>query len=91
MDGKALTNPKALADHLPELTYFRRALRRVDWEVYGRIMEKVTRHEDAYSNSPSFDPAVALFLCVLIENEKEIQALKREMILRDYVEEGMED
>ena len=62
----------------------------MDWEAYGRIMKKMKRHDDACSNAPSFDPAAALFLCVLIENEKVIQALKREMVLRGYVEEGME-
>jgi len=90
MDGEVLPNPKALTDHLPELAIFRRALRRVDWDSYDRIMKKVKRHEDACLNSPSFDPAAALFLCVLIENEKEIQALKREIAVRTHEENMIE-
>ena len=89
MGREAQPNHKPLTDHLPELAIFRRALRRVDWEAYGRIMKKGERHADSISSFP--DPTTAVFLAILIENEKAIQALKREMILRGYVEEGMKD
>ena len=62
----------------------------MDWEAYDRIMKKVKRHADACLNSPTFDPAAALFLCVLIENEKEIMALKRQIGVRTYEENMIE-
>ena len=63
----------------------------MDWEAYERIMKKAERHADTVSTSSLPHHSEAVFLCILLENEKEIRALKREMALRGYVEEGMED
>jgi hypothetical protein len=59
-----------------ELADFRRALRGEDRAAFDSLMNKARVHASFCTVVPTLDPMDALFLSILVEQEKEINALK---------------
>ncbi len=55
---------------------YRRALREKDREAFDRLLNKARQHASAASYSAHLDPTDLAFLSVLLEMEKELEALK---------------
>ena len=59
-----------------ELSDFRRALRGEDRAAFDSLMNKARIHASSCTVVPTLDPMAAIFLSILVEQEKEINALK---------------
>jgi hypothetical protein len=59
-----------------ELSAFRRALRGNDREAFDNLMNKAMLHASSSTVAPLLEPMDAVFLSILVEQEKEINALK---------------
>jgi hypothetical protein len=59
-----------------ELADFRRALRGEDRAAFDSLMNKARVHASSCTVVPTLDPMAAIFLSILVEQEKEINALK---------------
>jgi hypothetical protein len=57
---------------------YRRALREKDRETFDRVVSKARQHSSAASYCAHLDPTILAILSVLLEMEREIEALKRE-------------
>jgi len=57
---------------------YRRALREKDREVFDRLLNKSRQHSSAASYCAHMDPTILALLSVLLEMERDIEALKRE-------------
>src|SRR3990170_8128903 len=55
---------------------YRRALRERDREVFDELMFKARAHASAGSYTAHLDPVATMFLSILLELQKEIQALR---------------
>ncbi len=58
-----------------ELSSFRRALRGEDRTAFDSLMNMARQHASSCTVAPLLDPMDAVFLSILIEQEKEIRAL----------------
>jgi hypothetical protein len=58
-----------------ELTDFRRALRGEDRAAFDSLMNKARIHASSCTVVPTLDPMEAMFLSILVEQEKEIRSL----------------
>ena len=56
---------------------YRRALRIEDREAFDAVMDKARRHASASSFMVDSDPMDALFMSVLVEQERELLELRR--------------
>jgi len=61
---------------IEELSPFRRALRGEDRNAFDSLMNKAREHASSCTVVPTLDPMDAMFLSILVEQEKEINALK---------------
>ncbi len=59
-----------------ELSAFRRALRGDDRAAFENLMNMARQHASSCTVTPLFDPIDAVFLSILIEQQKEINALQ---------------
>jgi hypothetical protein len=59
-----------------ELSPFRRALRGEDRAVFDSLMNKARAHASSCTVAPLLDPMDAVFLSILIEQEKQINSLR---------------
>ncbi len=59
-----------------ELSAFRRALRGEDRVAFDSLMNMARQHASSCTITPLFDPIDAVFLSILIEQQKEINALR---------------
>jgi len=59
-----------------ELSDFRRALRGEDRIAFDTLMNKARVHASSCTVVPTLDPMHAIFLSILVEQEKEINSLK---------------
>ncbi len=59
-----------------ELSDFRRALRGEDRAAFDSLMNKAREHASSCTVVPTLDPMAAIFLSILVEQEKEINAIK---------------
>lgn len=59
-----------------ELSDFRRALRGEDRVAFDSLMNKAREHASSCTVVPTLDPMNAIFLSILVEQEKEINSLK---------------
>jgi hypothetical protein len=59
-----------------ELSDFRRALRGEDRLAFDSLMNKAREHASSCTVVPTHDPMHAIFLYILVEQEKEINSLK---------------
>ncbi len=64
---------------IEELSVFRRALRGEDKAVFDGLMNKARQHASSCTIVPTLDPMDAVFLSILVEQEKEIRTLKEEI------------
>jgi len=55
---------------------FRKALRKEDREAFDRLMEKARTHASAASYDARVDPSESLFMSILVELERELDALR---------------
>jgi hypothetical protein len=59
-----------------ELSVFRRALRGEDKAAFDGLMNKARQHASSCTVAPTLEPMHALFLSVLVEQEKELKLLR---------------
>jgi hypothetical protein len=59
-----------------ELSAFCRALRDEDKFAFDRLMNKARAHASSCTVAPLLEPMDAVFLSILVEQEREINALK---------------
>jgi hypothetical protein len=65
-----------------ELSDFRKALRGEDRAAFDSLMNKARQHASSCTVVPTLDPMEAMFLSMLVEQEKEINSL-REALFND--------
>jgi len=58
---------------------FRRALGREDREAFDRMVDRARRHSAAASYAAFYDPLEGVLLSILLEQEKEIAEMRREI------------
>ncbi|MDY6930493.1 MAG: hypothetical protein SVJ22_01060 [Halobacteriota archaeon] len=56
---------------------FRKALRKKDRESFDRLMEKARSHSSASGYALRLNPMESLFMSILLEQEKDIEDLRR--------------
>jgi hypothetical protein len=59
-----------------DLSVFRRALGGEDKVAFDNLMNKARAHASSCTVTPMLEPMDAVFLSILVEQEKEINALK---------------
>jgi hypothetical protein len=59
-----------------ELSIFRRALRGEDKAAFDSLMNKARKHASSCTVAPTLEPMDAVFLSILVEQEKELNALQ---------------
>lgn len=62
-----------------ELSAFRRALRGEDRNAFDSLMNKARLHASSCTVAPLLDPMEAMFLSILVEQQKEINSLREEL------------
>ncbi len=67
-----------LEEIISELSVFRRALRGEDKAAFDSLMNKARNHASSCTVAPTLDPMDAVFLSILIEQQKEIKSLREE-------------
>jgi hypothetical protein len=67
---------------IEELSSFRRALRGEDRNAFDSLMNKAREHASSCTVAPLLDPKEAMFLSILLEQQKEINSL-RETLFND--------
>ncbi len=67
---------------IEELSAYRRALRGVDRTAFDSLMNKARGHASSCTVAPLLDPMEAMFLSILVEQQKEINSL-REAVSND--------
>lgn len=65
-----------LEEIVMELSVFRRALRGNDREAFDSLMNKARAHASSCTVAPLLDPMDAVFLSILVEQQKEINSLR---------------
>ena len=68
-----------LVEIILELSVFRRALHGEDKAAFDSLMNKVRKHASSCTVAPTLDPLDAVFLSVLVEQEKELISLREGM------------
>ncbi len=66
---------------------FRRALRSGDKEAFDALMNRARMHASAATYAISLDPTESALLSMLLEHEKEILALRKELEKKEGGEE----
>jgi len=72
-----------LEEIVMELSVFKRALRGEDKIAFDSLMNKARQHASSCTVMPMLEPMDAVFLSILVEQEKEISSLKE--VLRGHV------
>ena len=65
-----------LEEMIAELSVFRKALHGEDKDAFDDIMNKARKHASSCTVAPTLDPMDAVFLSILIEQQKEINLLR---------------
>ncbi len=65
-----------LEEIIVELSVFRRALRGDDKAAFDSLMNKARSHASSCTVAPTLEPMDAVFLSILIEQQKEINSLR---------------
>ncbi len=66
-----------------ELSDFRRAFRGEDRTAFDSLMNKARVHASSCTVVPTLDPMEAMFLSILVEQQKEISSLREGTVLSD--------
>ena len=61
---------------IEELSAFRRALRGEDRNAFDSLMNKARGHASSCTVAPLLDPMDAMFLSILVEQQKEISSMR---------------
>jgi len=61
---------------IEELSAYRRALRGEDRTAFNSLMNKARVHASSCTVVPTLDPMEAMFLSMLVEQQKEIRSLR---------------
>jgi len=62
---------------IEELSAYRRALRGEDRNAFDSLMNKARAHASSCTVAPLLDPMDAMFLSILLEQQKEINSLSK--------------
>jgi len=65
-----------LEEIIAELSVFRRALRGEDRAAFDSLMNKARKHASSCTVAPALDPMDAVFLSILVEQQKELNSLR---------------
>jgi len=65
-----------LEEMIAELSVFRKALHGEDKDAFDDMMNKARKHASSCTVAPTLDPMDAVFLSILIEQQKEINLLR---------------
>jgi len=65
-----------LEDIIRELSVFRRALRGEDKTAFDSLMNKAREHASSCTVTPALEPMDAIFLSILVEQQKELNSLQ---------------
>lgn len=65
-----------LEEIIQELSVFRRALRGEDKTAFDDLMSKAREHASSCTVAPALEPMDAVFLSILIEQQKELNSLR---------------
>ena len=65
-----------LEEIITELSVFRRALHGEEKDAFDNLMNKARKHASSCTVAPTLDPMNAVFLSILIEQQKEINSLQ---------------
>ncbi len=77
--GRTLPSFRMLLEEIiVELSIFRRALHGEDKAAFDRLMNKARKHASSCTVAPTLDPMDAVFLSVLVEQEKELNSLRED-------------
>lgn len=68
-----------LEDIIRELSVFRRALRGEDKNAFDSLMNKAREHASSCTVAPALEPMDAIFLSILVEQQKELNSLREVM------------
>ena len=68
-----------LEEIIVELSIFRRALHGEDKAAFDRLMNRARKHASSCAVAPTLDPMDAVFLSILVEQEKELNLLREGM------------
>jgi hypothetical protein len=71
------TYRRTLESIIREWGDFRRALGREDREAFDKVMARARKHSSASSYAALCDPLEAVLLSILLEQEKEIESLRK--------------
>lgn len=75
--GRTIPSFRMLLEEIVlELSVFRRALRGEDKIAFDSLMNKARAHASSCTVTPMLEPMDAVFLSILMEQEKEIRELK---------------
>lgn len=61
---------------IEDLSVFKRALRGEDKAAFDSLMNKAREHASSCTVTPMLEPMDAIFLSILVEQQKEISSLK---------------
>src|SRR3990170_3461206 len=67
---------------IEDLSVFRRALRGEDRLAFDSLMNKARAHASSCTVAPLLEPMDAVFLSILVEQEKEINALREAITVK---------
>ena len=67
-----------LEEIIRELSVFRRALRGEDKIAFDSLMNKARGHASSCTVAPFIEPMDAIFLSILVEQQKELNSLREE-------------
>ena len=68
-----------------DLSVFRRALRGEDKIAFDSLMNKAREHASSCTVAPLLEPMDAVFLSILVEQEKELLSLRRSLDINNSV------
>ncbi len=78
--GRTLPSFRVLLEEIiMELSIFRRALHGEDKAAFDRLVNKARKHASTCTIVPTLDPMDAVFLSILVEQEKELDLLREGM------------
>ena len=84
--GRTVPTFRMILEHvISDWRAFRRALRVHDRDTFDSMMTRGRLHAAAASNAARLNPTEALFMAILLEHEKELEALKRKQKMGDAV------
>ena len=79
MDWTDLTFSQVLEQEIHEWKKFRWALRKEDQQIFDQLFEKARLHVEAGGNASRPWPFETILISILLEQEKEMEELRKKM------------